>query len=136
MHKQTKAFLDKTIAEPKKKLTDAYLETKETKITKRDVVGQSASRLYNKPSSQLYLQKHRNLAKKTKLELLQYATKNMDKLGYASLGNTISEQILDRIDGKPIQTQQTTNTNINLNIEGSKELADNFTEFLKQNTAS
>lgn len=43
--------------------------------------------------------------------------------------------ILDRTHGKSIQRQQTQNTNLNLNLEVSKELGDNFTEFLKSKTA-
>lgn len=135
MQKQTKDFLDKTIAEPKKALTDAYIETKPTKTKDRKIIGDSASRLYNKPTSKLYLDKHRDKAKKTKIELLEHARKNKDKLGYASLANTISEQILDRTDGKPIQTQVSQNTNLNINLEASKELSDSFTEFLKQSTS-
>ena len=134
MHKQTKAFLDKTIAEPKKPIVDVYIETKETKSVDRKAIGSSASRLYNSPSSKLYLKKHRNLAKKTKLELLEHARKNKDRLGYASLANTISEQILDRTDGKPIAMTENRNLNLNLNIEASKELSEEFNQFIEAKT--
>ena len=42
--------------------------------------------------------------------------------------------ILDRTHGKAVQRQITQNTNTNLNVEVSEELAQNFTEFLKQQT--
>lgn len=135
MRKQTKAFLDKTVAEPKRKLTDIYIETKDTKIKDRTIISDSASRLYNKPSSQLYLKQHRDLAKKTKVELLGYASRHKDKLGYASLANTISEQILDRTDGKAVAMIKTESTNLNINVEASEELKDQFTEFMKKNTS-
>lgn len=136
MHKQTKAFLDDTITNPDKSLTDAYIENKNPQVKEKKIATNSASRLYNRPTSQSYLKKHVSMAKKTKIELLSYASKNKEKVAYASLANTISEQILDRALGKPIQSVQTNTTNLNINIEASKELADNFTEFLKQSTAT
>lgn len=44
--------------------------------------------------------------------------------------------ILDRTYGKATQKQVTQNTNINLNIEASKELSDDFTAYLKAKTAT
>lgn len=134
IHKQTKAFLDMTIAEPTKSLTDAYIETKDTKtdLSERRSIGSSASRLYNSPSAQVYLKKHRDLAIKTKLELLDHARRERKNLGFSRLANDISEQILDRTDGKAIQQVKTENTNLNVNIEASQELSADFTAFLKQ----
>lgn len=44
--------------------------------------------------------------------------------------------ILDRTYGKATQKVQSNTTNTNINIEASKELADQFQAYLKQNTAS
>jgi hypothetical protein len=42
-----------------------------------------------------------------------------------------NQDILDRTIGKAIQKTEVKQENINLNIEASQELADNFAEYLK-----
>lgn len=125
MKPKTKAFLDKLISDPKISQTDAYLETHAT--TNRATARAESSTSLAKPSSQIYLRKHIQKAKENIIEIANKSDKDETRL-------KASIEILDRSLGKSIQRTESQNTNLNINLEASKELADNFTAFLKQNT--
>lgn len=125
-------FLDKYASDPKLGPSEAYLMTHKT--TNKNTASASASKILAKPAAQLYLKKHRKLARDVKLEVLANARAYPEKVAYQKLANDIAEQMLDRIEGKPIQKTENTNHNVNLNIEASQELADAFTAFIKQQT--
>lgn len=113
MKPKTKAFADALAADPKLSQTDAYLMTHETQT--RTTAAQNASQLLRKPTVQLYLEKHRDLARKTQVNILQKANKKQDDLAWQTLASNVAEKVLDRTDGKPLTT--TNNLNININVE-------------------
>jgi hypothetical protein len=125
MKPKTKAFADKIINDKKISNTQAYLDTHRTES--RKVANVEASKLMAKPSVQIYLKRHEQLAKNKIVSLL--GAKDETALKAA-------QDILDRNLGKSIQRQQTTNTNLNLNIDASKELSEDFTAYLKAKTAT
>lgn len=126
MKPKTKEFLDLLATDPKIDQTEAYLATHKT--TNRNTARSEASKTIAKPSSQIYLKKHVSMAKRTIVDIAMNSDKDETRL-------KASQDILDRTDGKAIQKTINQNTNLNLNIEASKELADNFTEFLKSQTS-
>lgn len=136
MQPQTKAFLDKLIEDPKIDQTQAYLDTHIVRATpsnpQRKMAGDNASRLMARSSSRVYMKKHIKMAKETAVEVLENARRYKNKIAFQRLAADQAERIMDRELGRPIARVEQQNTNINLNVEGSKELSDQFTEFLKQ----
>lgn len=126
MKPNTIAFADALIANPKKSHTQAYLDTHRT--TNRNVARSEAAKTIAKPSVQIYLKKHANRAKERMLELVESRKED--------IALRASVDILDRTYGKAVQRQQSENTNLNINVEASKELADNFADFMKRKTAT
>lgn len=124
MKPRTKAFADALLADPSKSQTQAYIETHQTNKQKTAVV--EASKLIRKPNVRIYMKKHEDKAKKRVYELLDSSKEDI-VLKAAS-------DILDRNLGKAVQRAQTENRNINLNLEGSQELSDDFTAYLKAKT--
>lgn len=125
MKPKTKAFADKLLNDSKISHTQAYMDTHGT--TNRKAANVQATKTLAKPSVQIYMKKHIKLATENIVEKL-----NSEK---EDISLKASIEILDRSLGKSIQRTESQNTNLNINLEASKELADNFTAFLKQNTA-
>lgn len=126
MKPKTKAFADELIKDPKISQTEAYIRTHIT--TNRDSARNSASELMAKPSVQIYLKKHVQMAKRTMVSLAgDDRVKSGDRIKAA-------QDILDRTLGKAVQRTESENKNVNMNIEASTELNEAFTDFLKQST--
>lgn len=126
MRPKTKQFLDIVASDNKIDQTDAYLATHKT--TNRNTARSEASKTIAKPSSQIYLKKHVSMAKRVMVEIALSGERDGDRIKAAT-------DILDRNTGKAIQKVESTNTNLNINIEASKELGDEFTAFLKDKTS-
>jgi hypothetical protein len=125
MKPRTKAFADALLKDPSKSQTQAYIDTHDT--NNHETAKVQGSKLANKPTVRIYMKKHEEKAKRRIAEML-----DSDKPDMVLKAAT---DILDRNLGKAIQRSVSENTNLNLNIEASKEMADNFTEFLRQNTS-
>lgn len=121
------ATLDTIISDPKKSHTQAYLDNHKT--THRRTGEVEAHKLLRKPEAQVYLQKHVQMARNKIVQLSSSSSKEDIQL-------KASIDILDRTTGKAIQRSVTENTNLNINVEASKELGDKFTEFMRHNTAT
>lgn len=93
---------------------------------KRDTLSQQAQANEKNKDISIYSEEQANRAMVTVVELLD---SKKDDMRYRA-----ATDILDRTYGKSVQKQITQNTNVNVNIEASKELADNFTEFMRQST--
>lgn len=124
MKPRTKAFADALLKDPSKSQTQAYIETHDTDKPKTAVV--QASKLMSKTNVKVYMKKVETEAKSKIAELIQ-----SDKQDIALKA---SQDVLDRNIGKSVQRSVSQNTNINLDIPASKELADNFEEFMKRST--
>lgn len=107
MKPKTKQMLDLILTDPKISHTEAYLRTHKT--TNRNSAKVSAAQTLTKPNAQLYLKRHRQLAKETKVRILTQASKKPNELNWQNLANTVAEQVLDRTEGRPIQRQVTDN---------------------------
>lgn len=125
MHPKTQAFADELLNNKKLSPTQAYLNTHIT--TNRRTANDLASKTLKRPSVQIYMQKHINAARNTIVSLSQDAEREEIRL-------KASQDILDRTLGKAIQRQVNENTNLNLNVEASQEIKDQFTEFIKNKT--
>lgn len=125
--KKDKAFLDKLIADDKINQTDAYLETHST--TNRNTARANASAVLAKTSSQIYLQKHVDIAKQTIVDIAKNGEKDSDRL-------KASQDILDRNEGKALQKQISESRNLNINVEANEQLATDFLRFVKATTAT
>lgn len=123
---KTKAFADKLLVDDKISATQAYIDTHKTE--NRKVASVNSTNLLKKPSVQIYMANHVKKAKRKVIELL-----DSDKQDIAFKAAT---DVLDRYYGKAIARTENNNTNLNLNIEASKELADDFTAYLKSKTAT
>lgn len=123
-----KAFADKILNEPEISQTQAYKDTHRTNSDKTAVV--EASKLIRKPNVVIYMKRHEQMAKNTIVNIMK------DKSIKPDTRLKAATDILDRNIGKSIQRTESHNTSLNLNIEASKELSDNFTAFLKGNTVS
>lgn len=128
---KTKEFLDLVVTDRKISRTQAYLDTHET--NNRATAKNAASKLINRPASQIYLKKHLELAKSNKIQIMNDAMKS-EKTADRELANKVAEQIMDRELGKAVQRQISENKNLNINVEASQELSDKFTEFLLKST--
>lgn len=122
------ATLDAIIANPKISNTQAYLDNHGTTSRRSGEVG--ANKLMRKVEAQIYLKKHVQMAKKNIVDIAG------DKNIKADTRLKANFDILDRNLGKAIQKTVSENTNLNINVEASKELADKFTEFMRSNTAT
>lgn len=126
LKRRTIEFADRLLADPSISQTQAYLDTHET--NNKDTARIQASRLLTKPSVQIYLKKHVQMAKQN---IVMMASDESVKPDTRLKAN---QDILDRAVGKPTIRTESTNTNLNLNIEASQELNDQFTAFLKAKT--
>ncbi len=120
------AVLDELIKNPGITQTEAY-QRHHPKANK-DTARNEASALIAKPSSQIYLKKHVQMAKQTIVEIMGDETVKPDTRIKAAV------DVLDRTQGKAIQRSEVKTENLNLNVEASQELSDRFTEFLRKNT--
>lgn len=125
MRPKTKALADKILTDPKISHTQAYIDTHET--TNRTTAKFEASRLLKKESVKVYMKAHEDMAK----QRIAYLSVNGKK---EDIQLKAAQDILDRNVGKAVQRQETQNTNLNLNLEVSKDLSDKFTQFIKQQT--
>lgn len=123
MKPKTKEFADKVLSDPKISNTQAYIDTHQT--NDRNSAKANASKLLAKANVKIYMKKHEQMAKNKIVSLL--SSKDETALKAA-------QDILDRNFGKSVQRQVSQNTNINLDIPASKELADNFEQFMKHST--
>lgn len=123
---KTKAFVDRLVSNPKLSQTQAYLQTHQTNNPVTAKV--EASKLLSKPNVKVYKASVERLARQTVTEIM------LDKSVKADTRLKASQDILDRNIGKAIQKTETKSTSVNVNLEASKELSDNFTAFLKQQT--
>lgn len=131
LHPKVKAFADRLLSDPKISHTQAYIDTHQT--VNRSAAKTQAYKNLSKPHVQIYLKKHVDLAKRTSLEVMERALSG-DTPTWQRLAADQAERIMDRELGKPIQRQETQNTNLNLNVQASQELSERFTEFLRTNT--
>lgn len=129
MKPKTKAFADKLLSDSKISPTQAYIDTHMTE--NRATASENASKLLRKANVQIYMKKHVKEANRTAVDVMQEARKRKDSSVWQRLAADQAERIMDRALGKPIQRQQTENTNINLNIEANQEISEAFTAFLK-----
>lgn len=122
---KTIKFIELLEKDSKLSHTQAYLDTHQT--TNRHAANVEASKLLAKPSVIIYRKKHEELAKRVVVEIALKADKPADRLKAA-------QDILDRNLGKAIQHVESNSTTVNLNVEASQELNDQFTRFLTQST--
>lgn len=123
----TKAFID-LLDGSKKHITqtDAYLATHKT--TNRNAAAVEASRTLRNPNVIIYRKKHALMAVKNIVAMAS------DKRVHEATRLKANIDILDRFDGKAVQRVQSESTNLNINVEASEELNNQFTEFLKGKT--
>jgi hypothetical protein len=126
MKPKTKAFADKLLSDPKISATQAYLETHET--TNRPTAGNEAYKMLRKPSVQIYLKKHEDLAKETIVKIMTNGNFKPDTRIKAA------QDILDRNLGKATTRSEDTSVNLNLNVQASQELSEAFTDFITGKT--
>lgn len=120
------AVLDEIIKHPEITQTEAYLRHHPT--TNRNTARAEAAKLTAKPSSQIYLNKHVQMAKKTIVQIANDESVKPDTRIKAA------QDILDRTEGKAIQRSINENHNLNVNVEATQELNDAFTAFLRDYT--
>lgn len=113
MKPKTKAFVDKIIEDPKISATNAYLQTHET--TSRDTARANASLLLSKPAVHAYLASKTDIAEKSLYQVLKTASKHKDSVHWMRLFKDSANDLLDRVDGKPVS--RTNNINLNVNVE-------------------
>lgn len=123
---RTKAFVDLLDGNSKLSQTEAYIQTHTTNNRASGAV--EASKLLRKPNVIIYRRKHAQMAVRNIVDLAS------DKRVHEATRLKANIDILDRFDGKPIQKVVTENTNLNINVEASKELGEDFTRFLKGKT--
>lgn len=117
--------LDEIINNPKIAQVDAYLMHHKT--TNRPTARSKAAQLVAKDSAKVYMNAHAALAK-TNIVHMAVLAKN------ESVRLKANQDILDRNEGKPTIKTESTTQNLNVNIEASDELKQQFTEFLRQKT--
>lgn len=123
---KTKAFVDKVLSDPKISHTQAYLATHGT--TNANSAKATASQLLAKPNVIIYMKKHEQLAKQTMIEAMRDTeAKWADRISAA-------RDVLDRNLGKPTIRTEVETKNLNINVEASVELGNDFTMFLKGKT--
>ena len=107
LKRNSKAILDVYASQKKKNATQAYkqIHTNASDITART----NAYQLLQKPQAQIYLQQHIDNARETIVDLLQ-SEKDDIKLRAAT-------DILDRTQGKAVQTTEVKSTILTLNID-------------------
>lgn len=104
---KSKQVLDIIASEPKTSATEAYLRVHNTE--NRATAAANAYQLMQKPQAQIYLEKHIDKARTTMVTLLD-AEKDDIKLRAAT-------DILDRTQGKAVQTTEVRGTVLTLNID-------------------
>lgn len=107
MKPKTKKFLNQLIYNPKISATQAYLDTHNT--TNRASARASASKLLATPNVQLYMQEHVFKARDRIIELIDSSKEEV--------ALRASESVLDRQLGKPIQSINTSNKSVYINID-------------------
>lgn len=123
---RTKAFIDLLDRQPTMSQTQAYIETHETNNPRTASV--EASRTLASPKVIIYRRKHEQAAKQTMVEIAtSKRAKHADRIKAA-------QDILDRNLGKATQRTEASSTVVNLNVEASQQLNDQFTEFLRNST--
>lgn len=123
---KTKAFVDRIIENPKISHTQAYLDTHTTE--NRAAAAVEAHKTLSKPNVQVYMRKHVKRAKETIVSIMvDTEVKASDRLRAA-------QDVLDRSVGKAVQRTESETKNINLNIEASVELGNDFAEYLRSKT--
>ena len=123
---KTKAMLELMANDPTINQTNAYMQTHQT--TNYQSAAASASALLKTPNVIIYRANHVKMAIKNIVAIAS------DLEIKAETRLKANQDILDRNIGKAIQRSEVKQENVNLNIEASQELADNFTEYLKQKT--
>lgn len=125
--RKDKAYLDLLIKDDKIDQTDAYMRTHDTT---RDTARANSSRVLAKASSQIYLQNHVDIASQAIVSIAgNEEAKDSDRI-------KASQDILDRTHGKALIKQITENTNLNVNVEASDQLAADFLSYIKQATTT
>lgn len=125
MKPKTKQMVDLLMADPKLSQTEAYIRTHRT--TNRNVARSEASKTLSKPSIQIYMKKHTEIAKRRIVALT--GSEKQD------VALRAAQDILDRTYGKATQKQESQSINLNLNVEASDELAQGFEAYMKSSTA-
>jgi hypothetical protein len=120
---KTKAMLELMANNPTINQTNAYMQTHQT--TNYQSAAASASALLKTPNVIIYREKQVQMAIKNIVAIAS----DIDVKAETRL--KANQDILDRTVGKAIQKTEVKQENINLNIEASQELADNFAEYLK-----
>jgi hypothetical protein len=131
---KAKAVLDKLLADPLANKSKVYREVYGTDNVRAS--NANSSKLLKRESSQIYLKKHERFAKKVIADVLHTAYDNRDKPAFSRIAVDTANSLLDRQLGKPVQQQQIQSNNININVEASQELKENFLEFIKNKTAN
>lgn len=120
---KTKAFIDLLDSNPKLSQATAYKMTHET--VNSDTAKANASRTLASANVIIYRKQHEQMAKQTIVEIaMNKKAKDTDRIKAA-------QDVLDRNLGKATLKTEANITNLNLNIEASEELNQQFTEFLK-----
>jgi hypothetical protein len=125
MHPKTKELVD-MLDSTNISQTQAYLKLHPT--ASRETASANASKILRSTNVVIYRKKAARLARHTIVEIMK------DKNVKPDTRIKAAQDILDRNLGKAVQRSETQSTNLNLNIEASKELADDFTAFIKNKT--
>lgn len=123
---KTKAFVDLLDSNPKMTQTEAYLKTHKTTKVSTAVV--EASKTLSKPNVIIYRKKHAQMAVRNIVDMAS------DKSIHEATRLKANVDILDRFVGKAVQKVESSSVNLNVNVEASEQLNQQFTEFLKQSS--
>ncbi len=115
LKENSKRILDIIATQKEKNATKAYKEvhTGASDVTARTNVHQ----LLKKPEAQVYLQKHIEKAKETKVRILETSEKKPEDIRWATLADNVATDVLDREYGKATQRVEQHNTTVNLNLD-------------------
>ncbi len=127
-----KAFATLIATKPEMSATEAYLQTHDT--TNRNTAAVAASRTLKKKEVKVFLNKHERLAKNTIVDVLMNSKERKNQPAFQRLALEAANGILDRNLGKATVRTESESTNVNINVEGSAELNDQFQQFLKDQT--
>lgn len=116
---------------PKLSPTKAALEVYDVKSKHTAEV--IASENMSKPEILKYLNEYDSEAQQTVISVMKRASKKQSS-AFQRLAYDSANSVLDRIHGKATVRAETTNTNLNLNVEASTEVAEAFTAFIKGHT--
>lgn len=104
---KTKEYIDLMLADPKLSATEAYIRTHQT--NSRETAKVEASRLLTKPNVQIYKDSAVKKAKRKIVSLVDSSNENISLKA--------SQDILDRVEGKPIAKQEITSKTVTVKLD-------------------